>query len=64
MHNTLTRDQGYLKIKKVFAAKTSGFNGTFTIHYNCGAWRPDGHPRRRCHKLGDRSVRHRHELCT
>ena len=37
VQNTLTRDQGFLKIKKVFDAKTSGFSGTFTIHYNCGA---------------------------
>ncbi len=37
VQNTLTRDQGFLKISKVFDAKTSGFNGTFTIHYNCGA---------------------------
>ena len=31
------RDQGYLKISKVFDAKTSGFAGTFAIKYNCGA---------------------------
>jgi hypothetical protein len=35
--NSITRDQGYFKIKKVFDAKTSGFVGSFTIHYNCGA---------------------------
>ncbi len=36
-NNTLVRDQGYLKISKVFDPKTSGFNGTFAIVYNCGA---------------------------
>ena len=36
-NNTLTRDQGYLKISKAFDPKTSGFNGTFDIVYNCGA---------------------------
>ena len=35
--NSITRDQGYLKISKVFDAKTSGFAGTFAIKYNCGA---------------------------
>ena len=35
--NSITRDQGYLKISKVFDAKTSGFVGTFAIKYNCGA---------------------------
>ena len=35
--NSITRDQGYLKISKVFDAKTSGFNGTFDIVYNCGS---------------------------
>ena len=35
--NTITRDQGYLKISKVFDPKTSGFTGTFAITYNCGA---------------------------
>lgn len=34
--NTITRDQGYFKIKKAFDAKTSGFVGSFTIHYDCG----------------------------
>jgi hypothetical protein len=34
---TNARDQGYLKISKVFDPKTSGFNGTFDIVYNCGA---------------------------
>jgi hypothetical protein len=34
--NSITRDQGYFKIMKVFNAKTSGFAGNFTIHYNCG----------------------------
>jgi len=36
-NNTLTRNQGYLKITKSFDAKTSGFSGTFAIVYNCGA---------------------------
>jgi hypothetical protein len=31
------KDQGYLKISKVFDPKTSGFSGNFTIKYNCGA---------------------------
>ena len=35
--NTITHDQGYLKIKKVFDAKTSGFSSSFSIKYNCGA---------------------------
>ncbi len=35
--NTITRDQGYLKISKIFDAKTSGFAGNFSISYNCGA---------------------------
>src|SRR6185503_7732511 len=30
-------NQGYLKISKAFDPKTSGFNGTFAIVYNCGA---------------------------
>ena len=34
--NSITRDQGYLKISKVFDAKSSGFVGSFAIHYNCG----------------------------
>src|SRR5689334_11447705 len=34
--NSISRDQGYFKIKKVFDPKTSGFNGNFTITYNCG----------------------------
>src|SRR5262249_47387621 len=33
--NTISRDQGYLKISKVFDPKTSGFAGTFTIHWSC-----------------------------
>ena len=33
---TNTRQQGYLKISKVFNALTSGFAGTFPIVYNCG----------------------------
>ena len=35
--NSISRDQGYLKISKVFDPKTSGFTGTFAITYNCGA---------------------------
>ncbi len=35
-NNTLTRDQGYLKISKVFDPLTSGFNGIFEIAYDCG----------------------------
>ncbi len=35
--NTISRDQGYLKINKAFDPKTSGFTGTFAIVYNCGA---------------------------
>ena len=31
------KDQGYLKISKIFDPKTSGFSGNFTIQYNCGA---------------------------
>ena len=34
--NTISRDQGYLKIKKVFDPLTSGFTGNFTINYDCG----------------------------
>ncbi len=34
--NTISRDQGYLKISKVFDPLTSGFTGTFAIKYNCG----------------------------
>src|SRR5262249_20663967 len=34
--NTITRDQGYLKISKTFDPKTSGFASTFAIKYNCG----------------------------
>jgi hypothetical protein len=34
---TNTRDQGYLKITKVFDPLGSGFTGDFTIKYNCGA---------------------------
>jgi hypothetical protein len=36
-NNTLTRDQGYLKISKVFDPLTSGFAGDFAINYNCGS---------------------------
>ncbi len=35
--NSITRDQGYLKLSKAFDPKTSGFTGTFAIVYNCGA---------------------------
>jgi hypothetical protein len=35
--NTISRDQGYLKLSKVFDPKTSGFGGTFAVVYNCGA---------------------------
>lgn len=35
--NSITRDQGYLKISKAFDPLTSGFTGTFAIVYNCGA---------------------------
>jgi hypothetical protein len=35
--NSITRDQGFLKVTKVFDPKTSGFNGTFAVVYNCGA---------------------------
>ena len=35
--NSISRDQGYLKISKAFDPKTSGFTGTFAIVYNCGA---------------------------
>ena len=34
--NSLSHDQGYLKIKKVFDPLTSGFTGNFTINYDCG----------------------------
>ncbi len=34
--NSITRDQGYLKITKIFDPLTSGFTGTFAINYNCG----------------------------
>ena len=37
VNNSLTRDKGYLKIGKVFDAKSSGFVGSFTVKYNCGA---------------------------
>jgi hypothetical protein len=33
--NTITRDTGSLKIKKIFAAGSSGFGGTFAINYDC-----------------------------
>jgi hypothetical protein len=36
-NNSLSRDQGYLKISKTFDAKASGFSGTFAVVYNCGA---------------------------
>ena len=36
VNNTLTRDQGYLNISKVFDAKSSGFTGAFSITYQCG----------------------------
>ncbi len=36
-NNTLTRDQGYFKINKIFDPLGSGFTGTFAIKYNCGA---------------------------
>src|SRR5207249_1734779 len=35
--NSITHDQGYLKLSKIFDAKTSGFVGTFAIKYCCGA---------------------------
>ena len=35
--NTISRDQGFLKIEKVFNPLTSGFTGTFAVVYNCGA---------------------------
>ena len=35
--NSISRDQGYLKISKAFDPQTSGFAGTFAIVYNCGA---------------------------
>ena len=34
--NTITRDQGYLKVAKAFNPLTSGFTGTFCVVYNCG----------------------------
>lgn len=37
VNNSLTRDQGYLKIGKVFDAKSSGFTGAFSVTYQCGA---------------------------
>ncbi len=35
--NSISRDQGYLKITKSFDPLTSGFAGTFAIVYDCGA---------------------------
>ena len=35
--NSISRDQGYLKITKTFDPKASGFTGTFAVVYNCGA---------------------------
>ena len=35
--NTVGRDQGDLRIGKVFDPQTSGSSGTFDITYNCGA---------------------------
>ena len=37
VNNSLTRDQGYLKISKVFDAKSSSFTGAFSVSYPCGA---------------------------
>ena len=34
--NSITRDQGYLKVTKAFNPLTSGFTGTFCVVYNCG----------------------------
>ena len=34
--NTITRDQGYLKVTKAFDPLTSGFTGTFSVVYKCG----------------------------
>ncbi len=39
--NTISRDTGSLKINKVFDAGASGFDGEFTIHYNCGVGHTD-----------------------
>jgi uncharacterized repeat protein (TIGR01451 family) len=37
VNNSLSRDQGYLRIVKVFDANSSGFTGAFSIRYQCGA---------------------------
>ena len=42
MTNTITRDTGSLKITKIFDPKTSGFNGNFTIGYDCVGTSKDG----------------------
>ena len=34
--NSITRDQGYLKVTKAFDPLTSGFAGTFSVVYQCG----------------------------
>ena len=34
--NSITHDQGYLKISKIFDPLTSGFTGDLPIVYNCG----------------------------
>src|SRR5204863_373551 len=34
--NSISRDQGYLKINKVFNALASAFTGTFSINETCG----------------------------
>ena len=38
--NTITRDQGYLKVTKAFNPLTSGFTGTFSVVYTCGTAAP------------------------
>src|SRR4029079_3529531 len=37
VNNSLSRDQGYLRIVKVFDANSSGFTGAFSIRDQCGA---------------------------
>ncbi len=38
--NSITRDQGYLKVTKAFDPLTSGFAGTFSVVYQCGTSAP------------------------
>ncbi len=38
--NSITRDQGYLKVTKAFDPLTSGFTGTFSVVYQCGTSAP------------------------